>query len=149
MYNRKKNQTNFGSMQTRDGQKNEPSGEIGKDYALATTLDSIFEHISLPSDEVILKVDMEGSECRAIAGGFNFLKKLKIKYVAIEMDPGRLNACDDWDKIIHLFFQNGLKPFIFKKSTHRWEAIDIEKRDWNRGMYDLAFSKNIPETFGI
>lgn len=134
-------------MQTRDGQEYSPSGELGRDYALATTLDSFFEYTYLPSKDVVLKVDIEGSECRAIAGGFTVLKKLKIKYVAIEMTPERLKACDDWDQITELFFKNGLKSFKFNKHKKKWEAIDIEKRDWNKGMYDLAFSKNIPETF--
>lgn len=84
-------QKNYGSMMakaptTAEGEGRVPSGKLGTDYSRAITVDGIQSTGILPppGSRVVLKVDVEGSECRALAGALHYLKKVHIDYAAIE-----------------------------------------------------------------
>ena len=64
-----------------------------------------------PGSHIVLKVDVEGSECRALAGASEYLHTVNIDYVALEMAPDRIEQCRSsgvWDNVYNLFLANGL-----------------------------------------
>lgn len=62
--------------------------ETGKDiggiaYTHGVTLDDMIKY--LPKGQVVLKIDTEGAECKALAGGLDkYLQQIDIVYTAIE-----------------------------------------------------------------
>ena len=120
-------------------------------YAHGVTLDGMSEF--LPKGQVVLKIDVEGSECKALAGGLDkYLKQLNIVYVAIEWSQERLQECERREEIFALFAKNGLKPYMHmgkgiwvekypSMALHTWRNIDNP----NTGLFDMAWSKSNPE----
>jgi FkbM family methyltransferase len=121
----------------------------GVDFAQGVTLDSL---PAFPVDKpVVLKIDVEGHECLALAGGMIQLSKLTIVYVAIEWSLERLTACRNRQAVFDLFLNNGLKPFM--RLDDDWKPLDPNNwKDWKkRGegnprpvLYDVAWSKDMP-----
>lgn len=50
-----------------------------------------------PGSHIVIKVDVEGSECRALAGASEYLHTVNIDYVALEMAPDRSSGV--WDNV--------------------------------------------------
>jgi len=163
VFRRQKGQKNYGVMKTADikntgeGNIEPPKGEVGEDYALAITVDSLQQSngmiLPTPGSSVVLKVDVEGSECKALSGAFDYLRKVTIEYVALEMQPHRIMACQKdgmIDKMHELFIKkNGLEAYKFitkGPQGNTWIKINWEKpEEWNvDNVYDLAFSKGTP-----
>jgi FkbM family methyltransferase len=149
VFKRNRGQKNYGVMKTGAGLDKKPYGVLGKDYALATTIDSMqsLHILPPPGSHVVLKVDVEGSECRALTGAAEYLHKLKIEYVALEMTPDRIESCRSsgaWDYIYNLFLDNGLEPYKFDDQAKGW----VEINNWQdlklSGFADLAFSAGPP-----
>ena len=128
------------------------SGEKYVDYTPVTKLDDEEILNYLPKDRpVVMKVDVEGSECDAIAGAFNYLSNLTIEYVEMEWSYERLTACKIRTKMFQLFEQkNGLKPWMVKKdkiiplSTSKLEGWKNPGDHIGKGLYDIAWSKEPP-----
>lgn len=124
----------------------------GKDYARGVTLDQMTE--VLPTDRpIVLKVDVEGHECLALAGAMNFLRRVpEIAYVAIEWSHERLQtSCDNRQAIFDIFLANGLHPYM--RVANEWKSLDPEQwQTWKQegghkpivGLYDVAWSKEVP-----
>mmetsp|Transcript_16628 Transcript_16628/g.31495 ORF Transcript_16628/g.31495 Transcript_16628/m.31495 type:complete len:233 (+) Transcript_16628:271-969(+) len=98
VYSQGKGQKNYGLMMVNGQFDKPPDGDLGKDYAMAVTLDSLQERktdlLPPPGSHVVLKVDVEGSECKALIGGIDYLSKVRIDYVAMEWSAfDRINEC--------------------------------------------------------
>ncbi|KAL7457518.1 hypothetical protein ACHAWC_009062 [Mediolabrus comicus] len=149
VYKRNRGQKNYGTLITGAGLETKPNGVLGKDYALAATIDSM-QHLRIlppPGSHVILKVDVEGSECRALSGASEYLHTVNITYVALEMTPERVDQCRSggvWNEIYNLFLDNGLGPYKFDDQAKDWVKID----NWHdlkiQRMVDIAFSAGTP-----
>ena len=147
VFKRNRGQLNYGTMKSGAGFDKKPDGVLGKDYALATTIDSLLNlHILPPGgSHIVLKVDVEGSECRALSGASEYLRTVKIDYVALEMTPDRVEECIStgvWDKIYNLFLDNGLVPYMFEAKgwmmIGNWQELKVT------GQVDIAFSEGPP-----
>lgn len=129
--------------------------ETGKDkggisYAHGVTLDDMHEF--LPKGQVVLKIDVEGAECKALAGGLDkYLKQLDIVYVAIEWSHERLRECERRDEIFQLFEKNGLSPYIHQ-GNGVWEKKKLSTalftwrnmRSLDTDLFDMAWSRSNP-----
>ena len=95
VFKRNRGQKNYGTMMTGAGLDKKPDGVLGQNYALATTVDSMknLHILPPPGSHIVLKVDVEGSECRALAGASEYLHTVNIDYVALEMAPDRIEQC--------------------------------------------------------
>lgn len=154
VYRQGSGQKNFGSM-TVNGRNDKPSGEIGKDFAFAITLDYLQDIGGIlpePGSHVVLKVDVEGSECKALAGALDYLSKVHIDYVALEWSCSRIEECSHEEggtaveKILALFAKNGLDGYKFHKRRVRWIKVDMTNpKSWcENNLFDIAFSKEQP-----
>jgi FkbM family methyltransferase len=71
--------------------------ETGKDiggiaYAHGVTLDDMIKY--LPKGQVVLKIDAEGAECKALVGGLEkYLQQIDIVNIAIEWSQKQLKEC--------------------------------------------------------
>jgi FkbM family methyltransferase len=144
---------NLGSMMVRGTNHKPNSGEMGKDYSMAITLDSFQNRTGiLPTagSRVVLKVDVEGYECKALSGAFDYLSKVDIEYVALEWSCKRIQQCSEdgtTAKIFNLFSKNGLSAYLYKKKWHKWIKVDMETdpQTWcMKKLFDIAFSKEWP-----
>ena len=149
VYKRNRGQKNYGTMKTGAGLDKKPNGVLGKDYALATTIDSMqnLDILPPPGSYVVLKVDVEGSECRALSGASEYLRTVNIEYVALEMTPDRIEQCSSsgvWDEIYNLFFDNGLEPYIFDDKAKGWVKINNWQELKVINQVDIAFSAGPP-----
>ena len=88
---------NVGGTKTmEDNDINILDSEEHKDYAMAYTLDSF----NIPNDQpVIMKIDIEGSECQMMQGATKFFKTHNVK--GILMEWGQVaKRCSSIDNII-------------------------------------------------
>jgi FkbM family methyltransferase len=84
--------------------------QLGIDYGWAISLDSLFS--ILPTDRpVVLKVDVEGHECEALSGAFEYLRKVDIKAAFVEFTGDKIQHCDTFQNILDLFTSKGLLPY--------------------------------------
>jgi len=149
VFKRNRGQKNYGVMKTGAGLDKKPDGVLGKDYALATTIDSMqsLHILPPPGSHVVLKVDVEGSECRALSGAAEYLHKLNIEYVALEMTPDRIESCRSsgaWGYIYDLFLDNGLTPYKFDDQAKGWVKINNWQDLELSGQAEIAFSAGPP-----
>eukprot|EP00978_Attheya_sp_CCMP212_P047411 scaffold421357_cov86-Attheya_sp.AAC.1 len=159
VYKRNIGQTNLGSMQVSNGIKSMPTGDlVGKDYATAFTIDSLQEDkgiLPMPGSHVILKVDGEGSECRALSGAYDYLSKVHIDYIALEWTPDHMKEYQEdgiINKIYDLFAKNGLEAYklVEKDGMAEWIKVDLKNSEsWAKGMFDMALSKQGIPSFDI
>ena len=147
VFKRNRGQKNYGTMMTGAGLDKKPDGVLGQNYALATTVDSMknLHILPPPGSHIVLKVDVEGSECRALAGASEYLHTVNIDYVALEMAPDRIEQCRSsgvWDNVYNLFLANGLGPYKFEAKgwvkINNWQDLKVI------GMTDIAFSAGLP-----
>ena len=155
----KRGDLNYGSGMVREIKSdNVPPGNRGVDYALSATVDSLqgTSHLPQPGSRIVLKVDVEGFECKAISGSLDYLSKVQIEYAAIELGYVRMQEChqaegDPLAKIFDLFVSKGLELYLF--SDGEWIKVDhIDWIGWARqrsaGLFDTAWSKEMP-TFNL
>jgi len=155
----KRGDLNYGSGTVREIKSdNVPSGNRGVDYALSATVDSlqVTSHLPQPGSRIVLKVDVEGFECKAISGSLDYLSKVQIEYAAIELGYVRMQEChqtegDPLAKIFDLFVSKGLEQYLF--SNGKWIKVDhVNWIGWARkrsvGLFDTAWSKEMP-TFNL
>lgn len=146
---------NFGGVAVKQqsgshgSQEDVKTGISGVDYSLGITLDSLSSF--LPKDRpVVIKVDVEGHECNALAGGLEYLNQLDIRYVAVEWSRARLVECVHREDIFALFAKNGLKPYM--RIPNGWHELDPTNwSNWTRpdtatpqdGLFDMAWGKDL------
>jgi len=129
--------------------------ETGRDmrgiaHANGVTLDDMSEY--LPKGQVVLKIDVEGAECKALAGGIDkYLKQLDIVHVAIEWSNERLVNCERREEIFALLEKNGLKPYLHVENDV-WEQKDpkLALQTWRHpskpitALFDMAWARSNP-----
>lgn len=142
--------TNMGSLVV-SGTTVKPAGIEGKDYAQGITLTSMSSILPKPGSKVVLKVDVEGSECKALVGGLTYLSQLDIQYVAMEWSKDRLGDCEangHLEAILDLFggAKYGLRPYM----NFRGQWTEVDAKNWQSwpgvraNLFDFAWSKNGP-----
>ena len=130
-----------------------PPGDRGVHYAHSLTIDSLqgTKHLPQPGSHIVLKVDVEGSECKALLGSLIYLSTVKIDYAAIELSYVRMQQCHQdggaLEKIFDLFTSNGLELYL--SSKNEWMKVDpVNWIPWARErsaiLFDIAWSKGIP-----
>ncbi|CAB9504619.1 Inherit from COG: Methyltransferase [Seminavis robusta] len=133
-------------------------GREGKDYGQAVALDDIGSSLNaLQKRPVVLKVDVEGFECTALAGGLQFLSTLDITYVAIEWSLARLKRCTKRQEIFDLFVnRNKLLPYMHiangkwdKLDPAQWEQWIQRGRQPKVGLYDIAWARTDPTNLSL
>jgi len=68
------------------------------------------DSLHLPTDRpVVMKVDVEGHELKALLGARGFLRTVNLVYLAIELRP--LSKGTGWEEIFAILLDKGLKPF--------------------------------------
>ena len=141
---------NFGGLQYVRGQE---QGVEGVDYVVGFPLNTLAGGNVLPVDKpVVLKVDVEGNECSALAGALDYLRQLDdIIYVAIEWSQRRLRKqCQQRSEIFELFAAHHLKPH--QRINGQW--VERDPNDWENwlqtghlpmvGLFDIAWSRTVP-----
>ena len=136
-------------------------GEVeGIDYAVAVSIDMLDRdgHLPPPKPSVVVKVDVEGYECIALKGATNYLSKLDIVYVSIEMTTIRLRDCQNRPELFDLFTKNRLEPYIFHSHDETWKLVSVHNwTGWstniladsialNNDRFDIAWSRNPPNS---
>ena len=134
----------------------------GHDYALGIPLDRLLDYIpSHSSRPIVLKVDVEGFECTALAGGLQFLRQHAIHYVSIEWSWQRLKLCgyEIRDHIFDVLAQNSLSPYqwseplgaFVKLDPQTWETTWIRhgSRSPRMDLYDIFWSKKNPQEYNV
>jgi FkbM family methyltransferase len=126
--------------------------EEGVDYAVGVPLDSLIDSPLPTNRPVLLKVDVEGQECNALAGGLKYLEKLDIIYAAVEWSNARLrqDQCQGRTEIFDMFTKKGLLPYQHIGSG-KWQKLDPSEPDtWkstgrqpNIGLFDVAWSRSV------
>jgi FkbM family methyltransferase len=113
------------------------------DKFIARRLDRFASVLPPPSTPVVLKVDVEGSECPALLGGMKWLEKANIVWAVIEMSgyAMRLRCYPEQDILVKMLERKGLRAYYFDRSnkgktsllgpidTSTW-ASDIERWRW-------------------
>jgi|AntRauTorckE5430_2_1112549.scaffolds.fasta_scaffold01622_5 FkbM family methyltransferase len=159
-YLKKRGDLNYGSGAVREivSENNvPPPGDRGVDYAYSLTVNSLqgTKYVPQPGSHIVLKVDVEGFECKALLGSLNYLSVLKIDYAAVEFGYVRMQECHQdggaLKKIFDLFASNGLELYLF--DNNEWIKVDpVDWWSWARprsaGLFDTAWSKGIP-TFSL
>lgn len=149
-----KGSRNIGSIRTQkmDGSLRESANKEnalmkGTDYARGVPLD--FMQSQLPVNvPVVVKVDVEGAECKALSGALGYLNKVDIMYVAIEWEISRLRNCIDRESIFALFAKNKLKPYKWSFETNQWDLLDPKNwENWPKTLWDMVRSHH--KRFGI
>ncbi|KAL7564529.1 hypothetical protein ACA910_017684 [Epithemia clementina (nom. ined.)] len=142
---------------TKEEEEGKQSWQEGEDYAVGVPLDVLADHIPANQNRpIVLKVDVEGFECAALAGGLDFLGQQQIHYVSIEMSWQRLQGCGDdlRQDIFDLFFKNGLRPYKWSDRQSAFEELDPFEwqSTWVRSgshnprmdLFDVFWSKKNP-----
>jgi FkbM family methyltransferase len=156
----KKGDLNYGSGKVEEinSENNAPPpGDRGVHYAHSLTIDSLqgTKHLPQPGSHIVLKVDVEGSECKALLGSLNYLSMVKIDYAAIELSPGRMQECQKdggaLEKIFDLFTSNGLELYLFDNNKEwmkvdpvNWKPWALKKTSPRSRLFDVAWSKGTP-----
>jgi len=103
----------------------------GVDYAQTIRLNdwvnTPWHHVDQP---LILKMDVEGAECRALLGALEYLRPLQIVYAQIEFnlrDPVRRNECQDIQQVVDFFTEKHMQPYLMNvvpkrplDANHAW-----------------------------
>ena len=131
-------------------------------YALGIPLDRLMDYIpSHSSRPIVLKIDVEGFECTALAGGLQFLRQHVIHYVSIEWSWQRLKLCGDEirDHIFDVLAQNSLSPYqwsepqgaFMKLDPQTWETTWLRhgSRSPRMDLYDIFWSKKNPQEYNV
>lgn len=134
----------------------------GVDYAWAVSLDQLsqeFHSGTFERKKLVIKVDVEGFECQALEGGFSFLSRHEIVYVAWEASKERLQECGDSTRnaIFELFHtKNQLQPYLHSIEDGIWKALAVEEwKKWNEenkkgsssgDLFNLAWTKTKPNS---
>eukprot|EP00536_Pseudo-nitzschia_multiseries_P011234 jgi/Psemu1/205269/e_gw1.372.27.1 len=103
---------------------NEDSAEGSKDIIEGYPIDSL----GLPLDRpVVVKVDVEGHELRALLGAKSFLQSANIVHMSIELRASRLaRECEQWKEISQVLVSKGLEPTRINYSDEtKLDATDI------------------------
>jgi hypothetical protein len=126
---------------------NVPPGNRGVEYSSSVSVDYLqgTSHLPQPGSRIGLKIDVEGFECKAISGSLDYLSKVQIEYVAIELGYVRMQECQQAEgalaKLFDLFVSNGLGLYLF--SDGKWIKVDhVNRVGWARGrsagLFDAA-----------
>lgn len=85
----------------------------------ALQLDSL-GHLFPRNRPVVIKVDVEGSDCRALVGGLNVIKELNVIFVSTEFSVGALrNNCPRRTELFSMLEQDlGLVPYMLVSNGH-------------------------------
>jgi hypothetical protein len=80
-----------------------------KEEIVLTKLNNYIAYLS-SKNLALLKIDVEGSECKAIEGGIDLIVKYHIPFIFIEWNSGLLKSkCSDLKSFLELFENNGYK----------------------------------------
>ena len=93
---------------------------------------------------VILKIDVEGTECDALAGMKEFIRENDFVFVALETHRSRLLACPETDWFFRIFRKKGLKPVIIDTRFYEPDVLLPDTKDWRkwplpRQQFDMAW----------
>jgi FkbM family methyltransferase len=143
---------NFGATKVTHSKSNNYPNDAkeGENYVIGVPINDM-DASFLPFDRpVVLKVDVEGHECRALEGAMAYLKKVEIVYMAIEWSLIRLRLCKNRKEIFDLMAKNGLRPY--RDFGNGWELIEpVNWMSWQqegsfpqRGLFDVAWSRQKP-----
>ena len=106
------------------------------------TLTRLRNYIPFLSDKnlVLIKIDVEGSEGKAIEGGIELITKYHVPFIFLEFTPKSLEVHGtDPIKFLHLFIDNGYRiSYIsfFDNTTNSIKKV----MNRNRGILNLYFS---------
>jgi FkbM family methyltransferase len=134
----------FGSMETNNFggtklnlRRKETSQEIdGEKVMLGITIDSVRDHFP-KGKPVVVKMDIEGSECEALDGGMEFLREADLVLFLIEWNQRNRLKCAGTQAHVDILMGKGLVPFFKGK-----EPLDAtEWRNWKKGTGDIIWRK--------
>lgn len=143
-------QDNYGGVYVRPRSLKRSEGKEGVNYITGVSLDSLTH---LPKNvPVVLKIDTEGDECKALLGSLKYLSTVTIVYTSVEMSIASMNTCgyNNMERILKFFRQQGLQPY--QRREENW--IKLDPFDWQKwegptdnhlfGSFEVAFSKQKP-----
>ncbi|CAB9501598.1 Inherit from COG: Methyltransferase [Seminavis robusta] len=120
-----------------DSQDKESSSSTpvrGLDYAPGVPLSSL-ETILPVNRPAVIKINVEGSECRVLGGAIDYLNTLDILYVEIEWSPS-MKTCEHTEEIFKLFQKNGLSPYQYHYIQDVWKPINVtEWLQWHNHWF--------------
>ena len=101
-----------------------------KEEIVLTKLNNYIAYLS-SKNLALLKIDVEGSECKAIEGGIDLIVKYHIPFIFMEWNSGLLKSkCSDLKSFLELFENNGYKiskiDFLSKQYCSINDIIDID-----------------------
>lgn len=93
------------------------------DFGRTLRIDSLPSSILPTNRPVALKIDIEGAECEAMAGAFEYLNKVEIVYAQIELNPARSRTrCSNIQDIADFFDRKGLQPYLMFNGQKRMDS---------------------------
>ena len=119
---------NIGGTSTVGRNISDVTGAFGVDYSTTITLDDLEKEFR--GKKLIVKMDIEGSECRAIAGGLHALKSASSIEVLLTEWFQVGTRCEDGEEYVKNLESLGLKPYTVdgheKLGEWRyWRDIDL------------------------
>lgn len=113
--------------------ENDVEGEENKDYAMAYTLDSF----NIPSDNpIIMKIDIEGSECEMMQGAVKFFQTHTVK--GILMEWGQVSkSCSTINTII-----DTLSVHLTAYDAHGKTELLQKDRPWSK-HWDIVWKEKV------
>jgi hypothetical protein len=95
---------------------------------------------------IILKMDVERSECLALTGGIQFFKRANIVWATMELfQKIIMNKCKTRNEIYQLFLDKGLTLFTYENKVFR--QLDVKLADdWRQSdgksrIFDVVWEK--------
>jgi FkbM family methyltransferase len=99
------------------------AGEMHPVRVLTTTIDEIVRHE--PADQLVMKLDLEGAEERALLGATQILSRCRGGRVIVEHNPAALrDAGSSGERIVELLREAGFEPLFI--DDERRELIPVE-----------------------
>ena len=132
---------NYGGTQVHEVSQKSLTGSAvkGVDYVPGVPLGLLQE--ILPSDRpVVVKIDVEGCECDALAGALEYLQTLDILYVQIEWSPKRLQDCNQREAIFELFRIKRLTPYLYNDSPLSNTRKRADPKKWEHWRFQWLFA---------
>lgn len=97
-----------------------------------------------PSTPMVLKVDVEGSECAALLGGMDWLEQANIVWAVVETSPYNMKrrCFPQHEKLVTMFANKGLKPYFYNNRTDLIGPLDTSTwtAEMKRGIWLRAYN---------
>ncbi|KAL7463716.1 hypothetical protein ACHAXS_004070 [Conticribra weissflogii] len=97
------------------------------------------DSLRLPTDRpVVLKLDVEGHELRALQGAKTFLRNADILYAVMELRPD-VGSDPDWKEILDIFHSKRLTPYRVNYEGMEDTKLDVERlEDWKHFKHPMV-----------